>query len=537
MPKSLRWKFTLIIGVILACLYGMFGIPKSLDELKANLAKNIHLGLDLKGGSHLVLQVQAQDAFKAEAAAAAERMKDALTKARITFASAEITDPQTIADADKVRIIIRGVANDRVSDFRSTINDRFGDVWQIASVNGNEYQLSMKSTAALNLRRDTVQRTMQTIENRINGLGLAESTVQTRGTSDLDGQVLVQLPGVDDPTRIKALLQTAALLEISEVKGGPFPNAEAALQQNGGVLPLNTKLVREFRGGVEVFYLLNRTPVVTGRDVRNARPSQNQAGVNQTDFTLSQDAASRFAAFTGANIGKQLAVVLDNKIQTVANIKGQISDSGVIEGQASQQESADLALVLKAGSLPASLVYLEERTVLASLGADSIRDGIIAAIVGLVAVVAAMLIYYRRSGINATLALFLNGLILLAALAYFGATLTLPGIAGIILTIGMAVDSNVLIFERIREELHNGKTVVQSIDVGFDKAFATIIDTHLATMISCAFLFFFGTANVKGFAVTLVIGLVANVFTAVFVSRFIFDWEMSRETNPKTLSI
>jgi preprotein translocase subunit SecD len=291
------------------------------------------------------------------------------------------------------------------------------------------------------------------------------------------------------------------------------------------------------RGEDNAYYLLSRSPVITGRDVRNARPGRDEFHRWETDFTLTQDGAARFRRFTAANIGNRLAVVLDNQIRSVATIQSEISESGRITGQASQQEASDLALVLRAGSLPAGIVYLEERSIGPSLGADSIRQGFIAGLAGLAAVVAFMLVYYRSSGVNATVALILNAVVLLAALSYFNATLTLPGIAGIILTIGMAVDSNVLIFERIREELRAGKSIPASIDTGFKKAFLTIIDTHVTTIVSCAFLFMFGTGPVKGFAVTLVIGLVANLFTAVFVSRTIFDWELYRQPQMVRLSI
>jgi preprotein translocase subunit SecD len=282
---------------------------------------------------------------------------------------------------------------------------------------------------------------------------------------------------------------------------------------------------------------LGRNAVVTGRDLRSARPAQDEFGKWETSFSLSQDAAKRFGRFTEANINNKLAVVLDNQIFSVATIQAKIEDSGRITNIGEQQAASDLALTLTSGSLPAGIVYLEERTVGPSLGADSIRDGLIAGVIGVGAVVLVMLLYYKKSGVNAVLALILNALILLAALSYFGAVLTLPGIAGFILTIGMAVDSNVLIFERIREELRNGKGVITAIQTGFNKAFLTIIDTHVTTVVSCAFLFIFGTTAVKGFAVTLVIGLIANVFTAVFVSKFIFDWEMSGNKQATTLSI
>jgi preprotein translocase subunit SecD len=329
------------------------------------------------------------------------------------------------------------------------------------------------------------------------------------------------------------------VLEIVEVKDGPFPSQEQALGQHGGVLPLNTKLVKEpARGGEGVrWYLVSRTAVVNGRDLRNARSSQDEFRKWETGFSLSPDGARRFERFTEANIGNRLAVVLDNQIRSVATIQARISDQGRITNVGTEQEASDLALVLRSGSLPASIVYLEERSVGPSLGADSIREGIMAGLAGLLAVIVAMLVYYKRAGVNAVLALVLNTVLLLAALGYFGAVLTLPGIAGVILTIGMAVDSNVLIFERIREELRAGKAIVSAVDAGFGKAWWTIVDTHVTTIVSCAFLFLFGTGPVRGFAVTLVIGLLANVFTAVFVSRVIFDYELSGKRQLKTLSI
>jgi preprotein translocase subunit SecD len=305
------------------------------------------------------------------------------------------------------------------------------------------------------------------------------------------------------------------------------------------VLPLNAQILRSVaRGGAPPeYYILSRTPVVRGSDLRDARPQQGDLGKWETNFVLTQDAAKRFERFTAANVGNRLAIVLDKTVLSAPTIESKISDSGRITGAASHEDASDLALNLRAGALPASVEYLEERTVGPSLGADSIKAGVVSGVAGVLAVVGVMLIYYKKSGINATLALVLNAIILVAALSYFDAVLTLPGIAGCILTIGMAVDSNVLIFERIREELRAGKAVVAAVDAGFRKAFLTIVDTHVTTVVSCAILFLFGTGPVKGFAVTLVIGLVANVFTAVFVSRTIFDWELGMQKQAVTLSI
>jgi len=401
--------------------------------------------------------------------------------------------------------------------------------------------MTMQPTSALKLSADTLTQSMGTIERKINGLGLSESSVQARGGAGAgsEAEILVQLPGVDDPARIKTILKTTAVLELDAVIAGPFPSAEEARASKGGVLPLNSQILRSaVRGGAPPeYYILSRTPEVHGSDLRDARPQQGDLGKWETNFVLTQDAAKRFEKYTAANVGNRLAIVLDKTVLSAPVIESKISDSGRITGAASHEDASDLALNLRAGALPASVEYLEERTVGPSLGADSIKAGVASGIAGVLAVVGVMLIYYKKSGINATLALVLNAIILVAALSYFDAVLTLPGIAGCILTIGMAVDSNVLIFERIREELRAGKAVVAAVDAGFRKAFLTIVDTHVTTVVSCAILFLFGTGPVKGFAVTLVIGLVANVFTAVFVSRTIFDWELGMQKRAVTLSI
>lgn len=538
MRKNLRWKVILIAAVMLACVYGIIGIPASKADLMANLRKNIRLGLDLRGGSHLILQVQVQDAIKAEADQVIERLKEQLRKGGIDYTSMDRNDPSTVEEADSIQINIHGIPVGKTGEFRQLVSGQFSG-WVLTPVGSTDYRMNMRPTELLALKKDTVERSMRTIEQRINGLGLTEPVIQEHGRAEAEYEILVQLPGVDDPARVKQIMQTAALLEIQEVKDGPFSSPEQALAKHGGVLPLNSKLVKMAPGRAEgeSWYLLSRSPIVTGRDLRNARPGRDEFQKWEASFTLTPDAGRRFGRFTEANIGNRLAVVLDNQIRSVATIQNRIEDSGRITGLSSEQEASDLALVLRAGSLPAGIVYLEERTVGPSLGADSIHEGIVAGVAGMLAVVFVMLVYYKRSGINATVALILNAVLLIAALSYFGAVLTLPGIAGIILTIGMAVDSNVLIFERIREELRAGKAIVAAVDTGFSKAFLTIIDTHVTTIVSCAFLFMFGTGPVKGFAVTLVLGLIANLFTAVFVSRVIFDFELSGSRRVARLSI
>ena len=538
MNRSIQIKAAVIVAVILVCIYGMIGLPKSKADVIANWKKNIHLGLDLSGGTQLVMQVQLQDAFKAYAETAIDRMKEEYKKDNIDFATIDRNDPNNLADADKIEIDVKGVPVTKSAAFRSTTAEQFQD-WTLTPLNSTDYKLTMKPTEALKLKEDTMSQTTATIERKINGLGLTESSVQPTGRSDAEAELLVQLPGVDDPGHVKQLLQTQAVLEWDDVKDGPFNTREEGIAKHGGIMPLNTKLAATAPvAGQQAWYLVSRSPIIRGTDIRDAHASQNQqVGRWETAFVLSQDAARRFEKYTEANIGNRAAIVIDGQVISAPTIQSRISDSGVITGAAGEQEASDLALNLRAGSLPASVVYEEERTVGPSLGADSIQEGFRAGIAGLIAVVFFMLIYYKRAGINATLALILNAVILIAALAYFDATLTLPGIAGIILTIGMAVDSNVLIFERIREELRTGKAVIAAVDAGFSKAFSTIIDTHVTTVVSCAFLFIFGTGPVKGFAVTLVIGLVANLFTAVFVSKTIFDFELSGKKQVTALSI
>jgi preprotein translocase subunit SecD len=334
-------------------------------------------------------------------------------------------------------------------------------------------------------------------------------------------------------------VQSRAVLEWYAVEEGPYATRVDAMAQHGGILPYDRKLLatRPAADGRQIWYLARTRPIVRGTDLRDARVATDSVGQPVTTFTLSQDAASRFEQYTRANIGRSAAIVLDQEILSVPVIEDAIRDSGQIRGARNLEEAQDLAVNLRSGALPAAIEIVQTRTVEASLGEDSIRHGVQAGAAGLAAVVAVMLLYYRWAGANATLALLLNGVLLIAALACFGAVLTLPGIAGVVLTIGMAVDSNVLIFERIREELRGGKSAGAALATGFSKAFDTLVDTHVTTVVSCAFLFLFGTPAVKGFAATLVIGLLTNLFTSVFVSRVAFDWELSSRRRGAELSV
>ncbi|MEP7352361.1 MAG: protein translocase subunit SecD [Acidobacteriota bacterium] len=540
MNSNVRNKLLITLAVTLACIYGIIGLPTSIGELKDNFSKRINLGLDLRGGTQLVMQIQLQDAFKAEADTVIQRLRTDLSAKHVTYADINRNDPQTIEDAGTIAVTITGVPGTQGGDLRTVINDGYGSQWSLTTVNATDYRLNLKTTEFLGLKEATLSQTMNTIEKKINGLGLAESSVQRRGGTASEAEILVQLPGVDDPARIKSLLTQAAVLELFEVQDGPFSSREEVLTKKGGFLGLGSQILPTASKGAPVseFWLLKRTPEVTGRDLRNSQAQQNATTRTwETTFVLTQEAAKRFEKFTGDHIGKRLAIVMDHKVLSAPTIEAKIGDNGVINNIGTREDAADLALNLRSGSLPAGLKYIEERSVGPSLGADSIRSGLMAGVVGLVAVVLVMLVYYKKAGVNATIALLLNAVILLAMLTYFHAVLTLPGIAGIILTIGMAVDSNVLIFERIREELRNGKAAMAAMDAGFDKALLTIIDTHLTTMVSCAFLFLFGTGPVKGFAVTLVIGLAANFFTAVFVSRALFEWELGGSRKVDSISI
>jgi preprotein translocase subunit SecD len=538
METKLRGRAIFILIVVVACILGIIGFPKNVQELKDNLHTRIHMGLDLKGGTNLVLQVQVEDAVNITSGEALERLKDELKAKNIPYADIQSDDDKT-QNPPIHRVLIKGIPQERSADFQTIVADQYSD-WDLVRVPGDETArlLVLKTSSAATIRNQALMQAMDTIRRRVDALGVVEPTIAEYGEGDFE--LVVQLPGVDDPTRVKDIMQSTALLELKLVQDGPYSSREAALAAHGGVLPPDTELVpgTDEQTHNENWYVVNRIAAVTGRDLTGAEPSHDQAGRPNVEFTLNRDGAERFGRVTGENINKLLAVVLDNRVYTAPVIHGQINDRGVIEGgNFTPQSAQDLALVLRSGALPATIKYLSEETVGPSLGADSIRHGVVASIVGLFAVMGFMLVYYRGSGINADVALVLNLLILVAAMGYIGAVLTLPGIAGVILTVGMGVDSNVLIFERIREELRLGKAVGAAVAAGFEQAFRTIIDTHVTTIVSAAILFAFGTGPIKGFAVTLTIGLLANLFTSVFVSRVIFDYELTRREKGAALSI
>ena len=339
----------------------------------------------------------------------------------------------------------------------------------------------------------------------------------------------MQLPGVTDVEQAKRIIKTTAQLALRLVEDSAT-TAETLLQSHGGRVPDNMEMLTGAGAepGQRVHYLLRREALATGRDLKNARVGVDESNRPQINFTLNPTATDRFSRETGRNIGRQLAVVLDGSVYTAPTIQSKLGADNRITGTFTTEEADELAKILRAGALPATLRYLQELTVGASLGRDSIRDGVRASIAALAFIALFMLVYYRLSGVNAVVALSANILIVLASLAYFGATLTLPGIAGIILTVGVGVDTNVLVFERIREELRNGKTVRMAVQNGFERVLTTIMDTHITGLIAAAFLFQFGTGPIKGFAVTVVIGYVANIFASYFLSKFLFEWVLGK---------
>jgi preprotein translocase subunit SecD len=562
--KNLLQRFIIIVIVTLVGLYLVIGPhrrPHLADftptGIKNSLRENIRLGLDLKGGSHLVMRVRTdkflQTLTDSNRAAVEKAARDAgfpVKEARSNTSGNNYSFSLELNDASRINEVIEEVKK------KIDLND-----WS-ASTSGNAVTWTLTSAAQRNLAEQATDQAERIISSRLDAVGVAEPVVQRHGGQS-SHEILVQMPGIQDPERIKKLIGEESRLELVHVVSPPSPSPaqsyatqEEAIASLGGNVPSNRKILpyaertEPTAAGTQEadanapkpkrWVVIEYPPVVSGTELRNASAVQGRGGADdyQIAFSLKPSGADKFGRWTGANINEYMGVVLNDEVKSIAYIKSQITDSGEISGRFTKQSADDLALTLRSGALPAPIEYQEERTVGPSLGADSIRAGITASLVGLGMVVLFMLIYYRGSGINAVIALLLNMILMLAALVIFKATLTLPGIAGIILTIGMAVDSNVLIFERIREELRTGKTVPSAIEQGFGRAFVTIIDTHVTTIISSLFLFVFGTGPIRGFAVTLVLGLLVNLFSAVYVSRTIFIWLLSRKgRHAESLSI
>jgi len=564
--KNLLQRTIIILVVTVIGLYLVIG-PRRRPHLKdftwsgikSTLRDNIHLGLDLQGGSHLVMRVKTEEYLRRlteeNYVAAQNAAKDA---------GFEIKGGQAETSGGNYRVVLEPTDASKAEEIKEAVQKKveLGDtsIWGY-SASGGRLTWSMTQAAQRLLADNATQQALNIIESRINALGITEPTLQTHGAQS-SHQILLQMPGVQDPERVKNILQGESRLELVHVIGPPSPSpattytseAEAiASLGSGGVVPPNRKVL-PYQERIEPtangsqdqaqkpkqWVVVEVPAIIDGSELRNASAIPTQGGRSEDfeiNFSLKKAGADKFGAWTGAHINEYMGVVLNGEVKSVAYIKSQIYDQGQITGRFTKTSADDLALTLRSGALPAPIEYLEERTVGPSLGQDSIRAGVRASLVGLALVVLFMLVYYRGSGVNAVVALLLNMMLMLAGLIVFGATLTLPGIAGIILTIGMAVDSNVLIFERIREELRSGKTVPSAVDQGFGHAFITIIDTHVTTIISSLFLFVFGTGPIRGFAVTLVIGLLVNLFSAVYVSRTIFMWHLDRKERVESLSI
>jgi preprotein translocase subunit SecD len=496
--KNVRWKLIVIVAVVALAIWAFY--PPD---------QKVNLGLDLKGGVHLVMRVQTDAALRLETETSVERLRETLSRAGVQYKSLEVTSPTTF--------VAEGVQNPQA--FRTAAVE-VDAVFSRSPGAGGREAYTMRPNIATQLREEAVNQALQTIDR--------------------------PLPGVTDVARAKEIIRNTALLELKIVEQGPFPSEEAARQAYNNALPPDLMIVPGSQdvagtgGGTPstVYYVVRRVPPITGRDLRNARTSLDQNNLPSVGFTLSQDGAQRFGQLTEQNVGRSLAIILDNRVFSAPTIQSRITDEGQITGAFTQQEAGDLALTLRSGALPAPMDFLEERTVGPTLGRESIESGVLASIGGLVMVVLFMLFYYKLTGLNAVISIVINLIILLGMMAYLGATMTLPGIAGFILTIGMGVDSNVLIFERIKEELATAKGVRAAVNAGFDRVWWTIVDTHVSSLIAATFLFQFGTGPIQGFATTLFFGLISNVFTAVFVSRTVFELVLGRRSQQvQTLSI
>jgi preprotein translocase subunit SecD len=504
MRRHLWLRVGLVVVVILGSIWYLYP-PK----------KTINLGLDLQGGIHLVLGVETDKAIASQTDRVAEDLKGALEKKGIGVARIAREGDSTIV----VRLATPQSWNDALTVVGEFLNFERRDADQAAG----RFRLVMASREVERLRDLAVRQGVETIRNRVDQFGVAEPTITRQGTD----RILIQLPGLQDPERAKALIGKTAHLEfklldertsVEDAQGGRLPETSELLYQR--------RVDKETKAERKIPYVVQKRTLLTGAELNRAevQADPNSPGNWQVSIEFNAVGTRIFGEVTEQNVGKLLAIILDGNVYSAPRINERIPGGrAVITGQFTVEEARDLAIVLRAGALPAPVTVLEERTVGPSLGADSIRQGLIAIGASAVVVFVFMLFYYRLSGLVADVALGLNLLILFACMAAFGATLTLPGLAGIALTVGMAVDTNILIFERIREELRIGKSPRAAIDAGFTRAFRTIIDTHLTVMVTAAILYNFGTGSVKGFAVSLFVGLSASLFTAYFFTRLLFD--------------
>ncbi len=524
MDGSLRLRALVIVAVVATAAF--WATPPS---------EKIKLGLDLRGGMHMVMEVETDDAIKVETDNAIDTvLKELEENASVTGVEVDRTSLTSFR--------LSGVPQDKYDFVDDEIIDRLLPSWDL-SRSGDRLQFSLDGPEERRLRQMAVNQAQETIRNRVDSFGVAEPVVHSEGLGS--ERIVVQLPGVDDPERVKEVIKNTAFLEFRLVKAatGPYGSrqeaATALSSQDAASHEIMVEYQRDENKNVvgESFWILEKNRVITGRNLKDASVTADDFNQPAVAFNLDKEGANRFADVTAANIGRGLAIVLDNTVISAPTIQGRIADRGTIHGQFSLQEVQDMVTVLRSGALPASLTYLEERTIGPTLGKDSILKSRKAGLFGGALVILVMLFVYRISGLNAVAALGLNIVLVFGALSVFSATLTLPGIAGIVLTIGMAVDANVLIFERIKEELRAGRTVRSSIAMGFEKALSSVMDANITTMIAAIFLFTFGTGPIRGFAVTLSVGILASLFTAVFVSRWLFDLQHSKRQRVEKLSI
>ena len=532
MRRSLQWRGVVIALVFGICLsVGVYPLVASHYGVRSPswlMAKELKLGLDLKGGVHLVLRVRTDEALRSETESAVARLLESLQERRITFGH--------VSRVDSTHFTADGMPPIQDAAFRDAASEVSASFDRAASGLG-AYTFAMKSGVQIALRDNAMAQTRETIERRVNELGVSEASISPQGANG--DELLVQLPGVSDIERAKAIIQSQGRLEFKIVEQGPASSPEALTL--GNAVPDGIEVVagpaHGSGGGSPAYYLVKTAATVTGRDLRTARSSLGDTGRPEVDFTLTGSGGRAFGKLTGEHIGRQLAIMLDGQLQSSAQIESMITTNGRIAGSFTEQDTENLALLLRAGALPTGLDYLEQSTIGASLGADAIRAGIRASSVGLLLIVSFMLLYYRWSGVNAVVALIFNLVMLLGLMAYVGFVMTLPGMAGFVLTMGIGVDSNVLIFERIKEELEAQRTVRASVHAGFSRVFRTLLDTHISGLVAAACLFQFGTGAIRGFAVTLTIGLLSNLFTSTFVSRWLFDLVLARHPRVEHLSI
>lgn len=521
MFKDLRIRLAITAAICLVALY--FLLPTLVSQIPSPWNNyfpkdKIHLGLDLQGGMHLILEVDADKALETMMERTANDLKESLMESKVRFRNVEKAKGATISmeltdSAGKTAL-------------EKVLKDNYPDL-EIASTSprdsGQLVTLKINDKRATDLKKLTVEHSVETIRNRVDQFGVAEPEIIPEG----DNRIMVQLPGIKDPERAKNLIGKTALLEFKIVD--EENSLDEALRGNvpeGSIIAYGAREDKTSGQRGQVPYLLKNKTLLTGASLETAKVQiSDRFGEPHVSIKFNAQGAADFDRITNENVRKRLAIVLDGVVHSAPVIQERISGGQAqITGNFTMDEARDLAIVLRAGALPAPVNILEERTVGPSLGSDSIKQGIMATLIGFILVVIFMVVYYRLSGLVADSVLIINIVVLLGVLAAFKATLTLPGIAGIVLVIGMAVDANVLIFERIREELRVGKPPRAAIDAGYSKAFVTILDSNVTTLIAALFLFAFGTGPVKGFALTLSIGIVVSMFTAIFVTRIIFDY-------------